>query len=125
MLAATLSGCASTGINQALNRLPVVGMITMTDSDVAIVHAGVQRVLKDPASAQFGFTAGGEAGDGTIRVCGKVNARNSFGGYTGDTLYTGILSRERKAFAVTGMGGTDTEDYSVMLMCQHMGLPSM
>lgn len=46
----------------------------------ALVQAAIRARLKDPASAQFGAI--------TVvapnRACQTVNARNGFGGYTGD-----------------------------------------
>jgi hypothetical protein len=39
--------------------------------------------LKDPASAQFGRIFDGRGLVGKATVCGEVNAKNGFGGYTG------------------------------------------
>ena len=52
-------------------------------------QAAVKRRLMDPESARFGeqWTGGPE---GTV-FCGKVNAKNAFGAYTGEELYFGIL----------------------------------
>lgn len=50
----------------------------------------IRSRLKDPESAQFSGVIPVRHGD-TLTVCGEVNARNSFGGYTG-----------RKAFLVIG-----------------------
>lgn len=47
--------------------------------DVAVIQTAVRYLLKDPDSAQFGAIAKG-FGDAW---CGTVNARNSFGGYSG------------------------------------------
>jgi hypothetical protein len=50
-------------------------------------EAAVKARLKDPESARFGEQwVGGK--DGTV-FCGKVNAKNGFGGYTGEELYFG------------------------------------
>ncbi len=46
--------------------------------EFADAKARVAAQLKDPASAEFKDI--NQVGD---RVCGEVNARNSFGGYTG------------------------------------------
>lgn len=47
-----------------------------------IAERSVKAVLKDPGSAQLSqlttFTV-----DGVVTVCGNVNAKNSYGGYTG------------------------------------------
>lgn len=46
--------------------------------------SALQRGLNDPFSAQLMQLDPGNFG----RVCGKVNAKNSFGGYTGFKLFT-------------------------------------
>lgn len=52
--------------------------------------AVVEGRLKDPESAEFGTIFVRDAG-GIVSACGSVNAKNGFGGYTGD-----------KSFIVTG-----------------------
>jgi len=42
----------------------------------------IRNMLKDPASAEFGASIG-RVKHGQRVACGYVNARNSFGGYTG------------------------------------------
>ncbi|MGB3503492.1 MAG: hypothetical protein WBA44_17865 [Mesorhizobium sp.] len=45
-------------------------------------------MLKDPYSAIFsGVTLAARWPDGTLTVCGLVNAKNSYGGYTGAGPY--------------------------------------
>ena len=49
---------------------------------VAMSRDGVKSRLRDPSSARFrnvGYYSGGESS----AVCGEVNAKNGFGGYTG------------------------------------------
>lgn len=59
--------------------LAVVALKLFAGADeFAGAKARVSAQLKDPASAEFKDVD--QAGD---RVCGEVNARNSFGGYTG------------------------------------------
>lgn len=56
------------------------------------VQEGVRGRLKDPMSAMFpGETRAAVAADGEITACGLVNAKNSFGGYTGASLYIAIM----------------------------------
>lgn len=45
-----------------------------------------KSVLKDPESARFGSVFVYRRGTGFV-ACGNVNAKNSFGGYTGDTPF--------------------------------------
>lgn len=53
---------------------------------IANALTAIRQNLKDPESADFGL-ARAYAADGTIYVCGTVNAKNSFGGYTGKRRY--------------------------------------
>lgn len=57
------------------------------EANRAATEAGVRRVLKDPDSAKIVIHQAFAMFDGTI-VCGMVNAKNSFGGYTGDRAFT-------------------------------------
>jgi hypothetical protein len=43
----------------------------------------VLRGLRDPDSAKFGALSEGTGSSGLRTVCGEVNAKNGFGGYTG------------------------------------------
>lgn len=55
----------------------------MTDAVRTGAENAVKNSLKDPDSAHFGGMLAFKAGDGSIWVCGYVNAKNSFGGYVG------------------------------------------
>lgn len=47
------------------------------------------RGLKDPDSARFAelFLSAGESEDAPMSLCGSVNAKNSYGGYTGEKRF--------------------------------------
>jgi hypothetical protein len=62
----------------------------------------------------------GVNGNGSTVVCGFVNAKNSFGGYTGMKPFLGEFTGDR--FQVIGMGGTDIETISVVQVCDKTGL---
>ncbi len=47
----------------------------------------IVRTLKDPGSAKFGRLFQGRGMSGNETVCGEVNAKNGFGGYTGMTPF--------------------------------------
>lgn len=51
-------------------------------AEIAATKAKIERRLKDPSSVQYrdvrAFVVGGR-----VAVCGEVNAKNSYGGYTG------------------------------------------
>ncbi len=71
---------------------------TLTAEQTAAIESGVRDGLKDPDSAKFrGFRASAKqpkdpkAAVSTYNVCGYVNAKNSYGGYTGAMPFSGLL----------------------------------
>jgi len=58
--------------------------------------------LKDPESARFGEIWALQGSNGERAVCGYVNARNSYGGYTGEKMFT--LSELRVIFEGDSLG---------------------
>jgi hypothetical protein len=48
--------------------------------------------LKDPESARFGTMNALDHKNGEIEICGWVNAKNGYGGYTGETPFIAIYS---------------------------------
>lgn len=86
ILCATLAGCSATTGPQWESKgvdLP----IEVTDTMRASIESAIRARLKDPESARFGVIFASQGKTGAIFACGVVNARNSFGGYTGDTPY--------------------------------------
>lgn len=99
--------------------------IELTPSRRAAVEAGVRESLKDPESARFGRMWAARQDD-TIHVCGYVNAKNSFGGYTGDSLFAGILveGTRGRVFLNAGILGPDAAEMRVgrRRMCAEHGI---
>lgn len=87
-------------------------------ADEAVYEAAKKAVLqelKDPNSAQFGplvrQTKPNVRGEPTDLICGAVNARNSFGGYSGMSGFVYFVNDPRVYFAdgsgpVPGLGPT-------------------
>ena len=80
------------------------------------IENGVRRDLKDPDSAKFSEinVYKGESG---LFSCGSVNARNSYGGYTGYTPFfiyiiigKSLLNEKQKYFAHGTIMPDETED---------------
>src|SRR5665213_2366540 len=92
-LGIVLAGCA--------NAPPGV-TYQLSSSDKSAVEAGVRASLKDPGSAKFGTFWATKAADGKVSVCGWINAKNGFGGYTGDLPFVGTLNGT--GFSVAEMG---------------------
>ena len=84
---------------------------------------GLRKKLKDPNSAILGQIKAGTEEGGTINVCGFVNAKNSFGGYTGDTPFFGVLlSPPTDTFVVFSIGDTEPDLFAIDSMCKRHGL---
>ncbi|MDR9823489.1 hypothetical protein RJJ63_30130 [Rhizobium hidalgonense] len=100
------------------------GQYQLSEKQQSAVQAGVRLSLKDPTSPLFGGMAAARGDGGFIYVCGMVNAKNSFGGYTGDQPYFGMLIGDapRAAFAVVGFGGTLTESRAILSVCKEHGV---
>lgn len=100
----------------------------LSAGDVKIVQDGVRKSLKDPGSATFGPMTAAQEGKDHSWVCGVVNAKNSFGGYTGNRPFMGMLvhmgvgGKGVSMFQVTSMGGTEAETYATMEMCSRYGV---
>lgn len=89
----------------------------------AIVN-GVRARLKDPMSAVFGGAVAKRDPEGFVYVCGSVNAKNSYGGYTGHQPYSGMLVGEgaKVFFAVVGIAGSEDERTAILSVCHERGL---
>lgn len=61
----------------------------LTDLERAVIADAVKAKLKDPESASFRWMP--LVDPPADRYCGLVNAKNSYGGYTGFTPYLGVL----------------------------------
>lgn len=92
----------------------------LTAAQVTAVQNGVRGALKDPESARFGSIVAGTNSKGTIISCGWVNAKNSFGGYTGEKPFMGVLTSG--GFAPVAVGGDRNEVEVTMRMCARGGL---
>jgi uncharacterized protein len=74
----------------------------------------VQERLKDPDSAKFGDTMfAGQADDGVLEICGEVNAKSSFGGYTGMSPF--FISTEIGVLLDDGLARRDCDHLAQMI----------
>lgn len=109
--------------------------VQLTDKQVEIVKEGVKKTLKDPSSAMFGsiyavknVENGKGNSDQIIYVCGTVNAKNSFGGYTGQTPFNGILGLLKDnvgIFSPASIGGDKTKTDITLSVCNTWGISFM
>lgn len=92
----------------------------LSPSEVAATQAGVRSFLKDPYSAMFsGRILAARHTDGTITACGLVNAKNSYGGYTGDGPYIATI---RDGAVVDAATGTGRDAQFVVQLCRERGV---
>ncbi len=112
-----LVGCQAPALPPELSVTPV----TLTGQQTQAVERGVKVVLKDPDSARFGPMKAGVNSAGKVFVCGYVNARNSFGGYTGMTPFSGEFVGP--SFAQVAIGGDGSVSQAILQVCARQGLP--
>lgn len=120
-----LAGCVPAAQNATNSSGEVFRPYTLPPSDVEVVKRDVASSLKDPQSAVFGEMAASISSRGVVQVCGMVNARNSFGGYTGHKPFLGVLATNtsgQRVFGVSAVGGTDTESLAVLMVCKRNGI---
>jgi hypothetical protein len=81
------------------------------------VKTAVAKSLKDPESARFNSPFVASKNSKGITVCGFVNAKNSYGGYTGDKPF--LVGGDGDLFTMVSVGGTEIETASTMEVCRN------
>ena len=84
---AFVGGCAPVRQVQVEPSKPV----KLTTKQINVVKKAVSKNLKDPYSARYRGIVASRVNDWPITVCGWVNAKNSYGAYTGDAPFIGEL----------------------------------
>ena len=84
VVAVLLTGCVSKGVK-------VREATELTPAQRTVIEEAIRLHLKDPDAARFGWFKAGMAPDHGMIVCGTVNARKSYGGYSGSTTFFGVL----------------------------------
>ncbi len=81
--------------------------------------------LKDPESARFGKMWAARDTEGVVTVCGLVNAKNSYGGYTGMSPFIGVFPRPQPSsgFHVVKIGSSEKDQDVVLTVCRKHGVP--
>lgn len=80
----------------ALIALVLLGGCSSEADSVERVKEAVRAQLKDPYSAQFTDIKTLDTPTG-ITVCGEVNAKNSFGAYSGSVKFWGVAAEQGPA----------------------------
>ena len=85
------------------------------------IEEAVRNDLKDPESARFKHAVAFKDKDGGVAACGIVNAKNSYGGYTGFTPYRAFIAESKGKYtgagAIFGGGKYPQTFYEVSPMC--------
>lgn len=112
-----LAGCQTTATTPSVT----YSAIPLTPNQLETVQAGVRGSLKDPGSAQFGKIVAAQNSNGETAACGTVNARNSFGGYTGMKAFVASIEKSGR---VTGIAieGSGYPEGSIRTLCQRRGM---
>lgn len=95
--------------------------LTLSDAQQEQVKADVKSKLKDPDSARFGTMAASKSAEGVVMVCGWVNAKNSYGGYTGEMPFYGIFVYSTK-FILNDIGSDKYDSYAIITVCERRGI---
>lgn len=91
--------------------------LKLSPRQAAVVKSEITRQLRDPSSAKFGEIRAVEEGPDNLFVCGFVNAKNGYGGFTGMEPFAGILRGGFFTLAAIG------NPYDVDPLCRKRGLP--
>ncbi len=92
----------------------------LSKSQLASVESTVRAAMKDPWSARFGRIAAADRPGGAVTVCGMVNGKNSFGAYTGEMPFFGILGSDGR-FILADISN-DSNAYETALVCRNRGV---
>lgn len=92
---------------------------SLSSAEVQTVQSAIQYQMKEPTSAQFRDIQGAKLASGEVLICGWVNGRNSFGGYTGFMPFAGRLNG---SFSL-GLLAADNSDANVVAhQCRQAGM---
>ena len=117
LLACSLAGCNSGGPWKPPPPISPRPPYALSKSELAEIQSAVLYRLKDPDSAKLRNIAAVKLDDGSLKVCGEVNSRNSFGGYNGFMPFSGTVTDGR--FQLQLLASTEDEMRFVVYNCQY------
>lgn len=119
-----LSGCLEAEPN-ALEQIRPGEPMSLSKRQNEEVQKSVRKSLKDPDSAQFGPIRAVKVSMTEAIVCGFVNARNSFGGYTGMKPFSTTILADPEltmTFGSPSFGSTENEVVAILTVCEKYGI---
>ena len=104
IMAILMTGCASAPTEDDIRNADY-GLEVTASSCISIAQRFIKNKMKDPNSAQFSGVQCYKGWEGNVpivgvpatygyRFVGEINARNSFGGYTGFSPFSGIVKND-------------------------------
>jgi hypothetical protein len=96
---------------------------TLTREEILKVISSVKGILKDPNSAQFGDKIYLARSSGKLTVCGTVNARNSYGGYSGYSPFIVVFEPGTLPDAAVGSIQNNGFENPIVILCRQAGVP--
>lgn len=110
-------------VSAAAQNVPATVPARLTPQQVEMVKRTVRDALKDPESARFDrpFLAA-RAAAGDMMVCGLVNARNGYGGYTGRNYVIGTIPAAGSPFALDRITSGPRQYAEAREACQAVGI---
>lgn len=91
------------------------------EENKAVRHT-FEEILRDPSSARYSKIRASVSQFGIIRVCGFVNAKNGYGGYTGNDPFYGIISNTSPKKFTIMLVGAAVPGYKVLKECASYGI---
>lgn len=125
LFAAVLAGCSTSHRHERIRGVPAADRpvpvarptIPMTSQLEASTVELVKEALKDPDSAKFSDLKayGRESDPRSIDVCGRVNAKNSYGGYSGSAWF--VVTRGEVLIYDSYAKGANANNSIVRVLC--------
>jgi uncharacterized protein YceK len=79
---------------------PTVNAVKATQAEIAVYQRAVDSNLRDPEAARFRSLRVVRDSEGTLGLCGELNAKNAYGGYIGfSSFYAATVPVSAKAAA--------------------------
>lgn len=116
LAALAASGCETT---QTLQPIGPTQPIALTPQRMAAVTRAFSYVLKDPESMRIPAIEARVGRHGTVYLCGLVNSKNSFGGYTGPQMFYG--GGQGSNFNILYIGADQAMTAYIYALCRNAG----
>ncbi len=122
-LIAAIGAVIATSVTSAEDLGPIK-TYELSDSEISIVEQGVRDTLKDPDSARFDNIQATVSEKGGMTICGFVNAKNGFGGYTGKSPFMGMILKlpTSSKFISLSLGASDEAEFVTRRVCEKNGI---